>query len=55
MYERWEAWLNTIDKMETTRLIFRAWRDEDAEVLFRLASDPEVGPRAGWPPHRSAD
>ena len=50
MYERWEAWLNTIDKMETTRLIFRAWRDEDAEVLFRLASDPEVGPRAGWPP-----
>ena len=39
MYERWEAWLNTIDKMETTRLIFRAWRDGDAEGCLRAVSE----------------
>ena len=22
-------------------------------VMFKSASDPEVGPRAGWPPHQS--
>ena len=38
MDELWEAWLNTIDKMETTRLIFRAWRDGDAEVLFLFSA-----------------
>lgn len=41
--------------METRRLILRAWRESDAEALFRYASDPEVGPRAGWPPHRSVE
>lgn len=39
--------------METERLLLRPWRDTDAEALFRYASDPEVGPRAGWPPHKS--
>lgn len=41
--------------METERILLRPWREEDAEALYRLASDPEVGPRAGWPPHRSVD
>lgn len=41
--------------METERIMLRPWREEDAEVLYRYASDPEVGPRAGWPPHRSVD
>ena len=41
--------------LETPRLLFRPWRDSDAEVLFKYASDPEVGPRAGWPPHRSVE
>ena len=27
--------------------------DTDAKALYRYASDPEVGPRAGWPPHLS--
>lgn len=40
-------------KMETERILLRPWRESDAEVLFRYASDPEVGPRAGWPPHKS--
>jgi len=31
------------------------WREEDAEELYKYASDPEVGPIAGWPPHTSVD
>ena len=41
--------------LETRRLRFRPWRDSDAEALFKYASDPEVGPRAGWPPHKSVE
>ena len=41
--------------METDRIILRPWLEEDAPALFKYASDPEVGPRAGWPPHRSLD
>ena len=41
--------------METDRLILRPWRDSDAGALFKYASDPEVGPRAGWPPHKSEE
>ncbi len=38
---------------ETERLILRRWEERDAESLFQYASDPDVGPIAGWPPHRS--
>ena len=41
--------------METERLLLRHWRDSDAEVLHKWASDPDVGPRAGWPPHKSVE
>ncbi len=41
--------------LETKRLRFRPWRDADAVILFKYASDPEVGPRAGWPPHQSVE
>ena len=41
--------------METERILLRPWRDSDAETLFRWASDAEVGPRAGWPPHKSVE
>ena len=41
--------------LETPRLRFRPWRDSDAEALFKYASDPEVGLRAGWPPHKSVE
>ena len=37
--------------LETERLILRPWREDDAEDLFTYASDPDVGPPAGWPPH----
>ena len=41
--------------METKRLILRPWQESDAEALFRYASDPDVGPRAGWPPHKDVE
>ena len=41
--------------IETDRLILRPWMDSDAEALFRYASDPDVGPRAGWPPHKDIE
>ena len=39
-------------EIETERLLLRPWRESDAEALFRYASDPDVGPRAGWQPHQ---
>ena len=41
--------------IETERLVLRAWREDDAEALFAYASDPDVGPAAGWQPHSSVD
>lgn len=41
--------------MQTERILLRPWRESDAEALYRYASDPEVGPRAGWPPHKSVE
>ena len=41
--------------METERILLRPWRESDAETLFKYASDPDVGPRAGWPPHKSVE
>lgn len=35
--------------------MLRPWRDSDAAALYKYATDPEVGPRAGWPPHQSED
>lgn len=41
--------------MQTDRIILRPWQESDAEALFKYASSPEVGPRAGWPPHKSVE
>ena len=38
----------------TKRLILRPWMETDAENLFVYAGDPDVGPAAGWPPHKNA-
>ena len=37
--------------LETERLILRPWCEDDAEDLYKYASDPDIGPPAGWPPH----
>lgn len=39
--------------METERLLLRRWVESDAGELYRLAADPELGPRAGWSPHKN--
>lgn len=42
-------------ELSTPRLILRHWRQEDAPVLYSLASDPEIGNMAGWKPHDSIE
>ena len=46
---------NDKKKMETERILLRPWQDSDAEALFKYASDPDVGPSARWPPHKSVE
>ena len=41
--------------LETERLILRPWCEDDAEELYKYASDPDVGPPAGWQPHTSVE
>lgn len=41
--------------IETERLILRPWEESDASALFKYASDPDIGPIAGWPPHTSVE
>jgi len=41
--------------LKTERLILRPWKESDAESLYEYAKDPEVGPIAGWPPHKSVE
>lgn len=41
--------------IETNRLILRPWQEDDAESLYKYASDPDVGYPAGWPAHTSVE
>lgn len=41
--------------LETDRLILRHWGEEDAIYLYKYASNPKVGPIAGWPPHKGIE
>ena len=41
--------------IETERLILRKWVQNDAESLYRYAKNPNVGPIAGWPPHKDIE
>ena len=41
--------------LETKRLILRPWEETDAEVLYRYASHPQVGPNAGWQIHTDVE
>ena len=40
---------------ETERLILRPWRETDAPALYKYASDPDVGPSAGWAAHKDVE
>ena len=41
--------------LKTERLILRPWREDDADDLFKYASDSDIGLPAGWPPHTSVE
>ena len=40
---------------KTEHLILRPWEEGDAESLYSFASNPKIGPIAGWPPHESVE
>ena len=39
--------------LETPRMLLRPFALDDARDLYIYASDPRVGPAAGWKPHES--
>lgn len=41
--------------LKTQRLILRPWNVDDAETLYKYASNPNIGPIAGWPVHTSVE
>ena len=41
--------------VKTDRLTLRPWTEADAESLYRHASDPRIGPMAGWEVHTSVE
>ncbi len=41
--------------LETQRLLLRPWTLSDAEDLYTWAKDPDVGPIAGWAPHKNVE
>ena len=41
--------------MDRDRILLRHWQESDAEDLFNYASDPGIGPRAGWQVHKSVE
>ena len=36
-------------------ITLRPWAETDAEDLYNLAKNPNIGPKAGWPPHKSVE
>lgn len=42
-------------ELETERLLLRPWAIRDVDDFFAYASDPDVGPMAGWKPHQSKE
>ena len=41
--------------LQTERLMLRRWEEGDAKSLYEYARNPDVGPIAGWPPHKSVE
>lgn len=39
----------------TERLILRPWTEKDSGSLYEYAKDPDVGPIAGWCPHKNIE
>lgn len=41
--------------IETERLLLRPWLESEAGILYGYASDPDIGPVAGWLSHTSVE
>lgn len=44
-----------MEELYTKRLLLREWKTTDASEMFDYAKDPEVGPNAGWAPHKDVE
>ncbi|MBP1919690.1 GNAT family N-acetyltransferase [Youngiibacter multivorans] len=44
-----------MQELYTNRLILREWKPSDAVDMFEYARDPEIGPNAGWAPHKDIE
>ncbi len=44
-----------MELLTTRRLLLRPFTEADAEAVYAYASHPEVGPPAGWNPHKSPE
>ena len=42
-------------ELETERLVLRPWEITDLDDFYDYARDPDVGPMAGWAPHKSKE
>ena len=42
-------------RIETDRLILRAWKESDLSDFYSYASHPDVGIHAGWNPHKTME
>lgn len=47
--------MNTTNTLATERLMLRPWRESDAAALYECAKNPNIGPIAGWAPHRNVE
>lgn len=41
--------------LNANRIYLRPWEEEDARELYKYASNPNIGPSAGWPVHTSVE
>ncbi len=41
--------------LHTERMILRSWKMEDLNDFYGYAKNPNVGPNAGWEPHKDKD
>jgi [ribosomal protein S5]-alanine N-acetyltransferase len=41
--------------LETERMILRPWKIEDLNDFYEYARNPNVGPNAGWEPHKDKE
>lgn len=41
--------------LETERMILRPWKTEDLDDFYEYARNPEIGPNAGWAPHKDKE